>query len=289
MEGIHRDYLMFDFVLQSNWGRSPGLAANSSCSTECDPNGCHGPGGPECDVSVRGWASAYGRRRYGTAGGTAAAKIWEALFDVAYRQGSASTGAVAAAFSARPTLCMTPCTAGPGASGIALAGDKSIARHEAVCSVKGSSAAVCGCQCPPIFKAGNRSTWGAIFDSNATLFVPAWRQLLKLGKASPAVAASRAFRFDLVNVERQVLSDKFQSILLDLRAVVPNGGMPPPPPAPRPPAPPPPVPNRTYAHCGSVLVDIDYDDHLRPGLGGAFTGSIDACCQACAKKVGCAA
>eukprot|EP01049_Picozoa_sp_SAG25_P013647 SAG25_NODE_2172_length_1873_cov_1.792559_2_plen_288_part_01 len=131
MEGIHRNYLTIDYVLQANWGRSPGLKATDACNTFCNPNGCHGDPAA-CDASLRGWATSYGRRRYGTAGGAAAMALWGEIFDVAYSAHAQSTGAHTALFAARPTLCITPCTSGPGAAGILLAGDKSIARHQAV-------------------------------------------------------------------------------------------------------------------------------------------------------------
>jgi hypothetical protein len=186
MEGIHRNYLTIDYVLQGNWGRSPGLAATDACNAACNPNGCPvGSSTAACDASLRGWASTYGRRRYGTAGGAAAVTLWKELYDVAYSASTGAAGATTALFAARPTMCITPCSSGPGAAGIPFAGDKSIARHQAVCSVAGSDPATCGCQCPPAFKANNRSTWGVVFDANNatsnTVYLPAWRQIVALG------------------------------------------------------------------------------------------------------------
>ena len=186
MEGIHRNYLTIDYVLQGNWGRSPGLAATDACNAACNPNGCPvGSSTAACDASLRGWASTYGRRRYGTAGGAAAVTLWKELYDVAYSASTGAAGATTALFAARPTVCITPCSSGPGAAGIPFAGDKSIARHQAICSVAGSDPATCGCQCPPAFKVNNRSTWGVVFDANNatsnTVYLPAWRQIVALG------------------------------------------------------------------------------------------------------------
>lgn len=75
--------------------------------------------------------------------------------------------------------------------------------------------------------------------------------------------------------------------LLKPPATVPEPSPPPAPPAPAPaPTPVPPV-NRTFGHCGSVVVGMQVKSAKSAGQ--LWTGGIDQCCQACANTTACTA